>query len=147
MRYAAFLLSLLVGLSACATNDVARQQSALTLSGNNLSERQIESRRYDTTDEASILSATIGIMQDLGFTIEESAAKSGLVTGSQDSAGQRVRLSIITTLSADKKAVTVRANFQRIGWDGRNGPMRDPILYQRFFDKLSQAIFLEAHEI
>ena len=40
--------------------------------------------RFDTKDEGAILAAAAGVMQDLGFTIEETQAKAELVSGSKD---------------------------------------------------------------
>jgi hypothetical protein len=57
------------------------------------------------------------------------------------------------TAPADKQASsTVRVTFQRViinehGQATRMEQINEPKLYQEFFDKLSQAVFLEAHEI
>lgn len=65
---------------------------------------------------------------------------------------QKIRISVITRPSADKEATTVRVTFQRILWNNQRKVSRvetinDATIYQEFFDKLSQSMFLEAHEI
>jgi len=47
---------------------------------------------------------------------------------------------------------TVRVTFQRVirntaGQISRQEQINEPEIYQEFFDKLSQAVFLEAHEL
>lgn len=170
-------------LLGCQTTSKTEQHSAaLTLSADSMAQHQNSLRRYDTKDEGQILSASAGVMQDLGFTIEESSASTGLIVASKDrdavEAGQvasqimlaalvsalggkadpvweknqKIRLSVVTRRSVDGSGVVVRVTFQRIIWNTKNQISRaesldDPILYQQFFDKLSQSVFLEAHEI
>jgi len=65
---------------------------------------------------------------------------------------QVVKASIITKLSLDNKKTVVRVTFQRIVWN-MNGQIskvesiNDLEIYQKFFDGLSKAIFLEAQQI
>jgi hypothetical protein len=175
------LLALALVLGGCQTS-VQQQTDALTLGPQSAARHQQEMRRYDTKDENSILSASSAVLQDLGFTIEETNAGGGLVVGVKDrdavEAGQvagqiflaaviaamggksdpvwdnvqKIRVSIVTKPSADKSAVLVRVNFQRMVWNTKNQVSRaetidDPIIDQQFFDKLSLAVFLEAHQI
>lgn len=63
---------------------------------------------------------------------------------------QKIRISI-STRSAPGSTV-VRSTFQRIIWNTKNQVSRiesinDPLIYQEFFDKLSQGLFLEAHDV
>ena len=176
------MLAAFAVLPACRTGpSVARQTEALTLSSDSLSLRQRQSRRFETRDETFMLSAGAGVMQDLGFTIEESSARTGLIVASKDRAAiesgrfagqpvlgalvaalggqggsawgkkQRIRISLVTKPAADN-AILARATFQRVirnarGQVSRVETINDATVYQQFFDKLSQAVFLAAHRI
>lgn len=66
---------------------------------------------------------------------------------------QRMRVSVITRPIGENNTKTiVRVTFQRIVWNTqgiitkREG-LTDPKIYQEFFEKLSKAVFLEAHKI
>ena len=178
----AFVLLLTILLAACQTDSVQQETAALSLTPDSMGLRQLQTRRFDTKDEHLILSATTGVLQDLGFTIEETSAASGLVVGSKDrtavEAGQvagqlffatliaalggrsnpswdqtqKIRVSIVTKPSADHSAVTVRVTFQRVVWNNQGRvahveTISDATIYQEFYDKLSQAAFLEEHQI
>jgi inosine-uridine nucleoside N-ribohydrolase len=65
---------------------------------------------------------------------------------------QKIRVSLITQPSADGAASQVRVTFQRLVWDNHANVSKietidDPKVYQQFFDKLSQSLFLEAQRI
>lgn len=48
-----------------------------------LEKRQLQMRQYDTTNEEQILTSVAGVLQDLGFTLDESETKLGLVSASK----------------------------------------------------------------
>ena len=133
-------------------------------------------RQYDTTDEVKILTAVSGVLQDLGFTLDNSETKLGFVAASKKAdatnagqlfivallgganavgncdASQVVKASIITKPSLDGKKTVVRVTFQRIVWNmngqiNRVESINDLDIYQKFYDSLSKAIFLEAQKI
>jgi len=140
-----------------------------------LAQRRLSTCRFETTDENAILAACAGLLQDLGFTIEESESGLGLIVASKDRSAveggqvagkilmavlfradmpidsqQRFRVSVVTRPMGNH--VTVRVTFQRIVWDDRGQiskleKLDDPADYREFFAKLSKAVFLEAHEI
>lgn len=178
------ILAAAVLAAGCQTQQAVIQQqtAALTLSADSLALRQAQMRRFDTTDEAVVLAAATGVMQDLGFMIEESKAAAGLVIGSKDrdaveagqiagqlffatmiaamggkadpvwDATQKIRVSIATKPSGDKAATVARVTFQRVVWNTKNQLSKletidDRTIYQQFFDKLAQSVFLEAHQI
>lgn len=65
---------------------------------------------------------------------------------------QLIKASMITKPSLDGKKIVVRVTFQRIVWNMSNQINRveticDPAMYQKFYDVLSKAIFLEAQKI
>lgn len=178
-QYAAAVL-LAAAVSGCQTSAADQQKATLALTAGDLSIRQIQARRFDTADEAAILAGATGVMQDLGFTIEESSVANGLLVGSKNrdavEAGQvagqlflatliaafggpadpvwerdqRIRISVSST--PVKNGIVVRANIQRVIWNTKNQISRvqtisDPAIYQQFFDKLSQSVFLVANDI
>ena len=149
-----------------------------------LEKRQLQMRQYETTNEDQIIAAVAGVLQDLGFTLDESETKLGLVSASRKAdavskgqvAGavfldilgalggsysnnlaradksQVMKASVITKTSLEGNKVTVRVTFQRIVWNMSNQINRvetinDLAVYQKFYDSLSKAIFLEAEKI
>lgn len=164
---------LTVGCSGGCASRIPKD--ALALRAQSLEWRQRSTRRFSTTDEKQILAASAGLLQDLGFTIENSESDLGLIVASMDRTAveggqvagkvfvflllridvpidrnQKFRASIVTHPIGNE--VAVRVTFQRMVWNDRNNisklePLDDPKLYQEFFDKLSHAVFLEAHHI
>jgi hypothetical protein len=167
-------------LAGCQKTMVAQETDALSLGSQSLAERQQDERRFDTTNESLLLSASAAVLQDFGFTIEEATPSAGLLMASKDrdaaetkqvagqlllativaAAGgvpdpvwekvQKIRVSIVTRRSEDKQAIVTRVLFQRVIWNtkgqiSRVETIHDHLIYQGFFDKLSQATFLTAH--
>ena len=98
-----------------------------------------------------MLRAAVGVLQDLGYSIEETQEQFGVIVASK-LAGARIRAQIVVRPVPDAPSITVRANFQRVGFAiGANVPrgevIVDPLIYQGFFEKLAQSAFLTAHEI
>lgn len=66
---------------------------------------------------------------------------------------QKLRASFVTRPSGPENQHTrVRITFQRVVWNtegkiSKTEPLNDPRFYQEFFEKLSKAVFLEAHEL
>ncbi len=172
-------LSLLAGCQQ-TQRDVAAHSQSLSLTAESLAQRQAQTRRFDTEDENTMLSAAAGVMQDLGFLIEETSSSAGLVVGSKErdavEAGQvagqlvlaalvaalggyhdpiyerdqRIRISVATKPAG--KSTVVRLTIQRVIWNNRNQLSRvesinDPLIYQEFFNRLAQSVFLEANQI
>ncbi len=149
---------------------------ALTLQPEAASLRQLQTRRFDTSNENELLQASLAVLQDQGFELDEAESRLGLLVASKtrdasDAAQiagkilvaalvsqnvpvddtQRIRVSLITRVISPKES-TVRITFQRIVWNdmgqiSRTESLEDPELYQIFFFKLSKAVFLEAHGI
>ena len=157
-------------------------KEALQLSPESLQNRQMQTRRFDT-DEKTLLSASAAVLQDLGFTIDESETDLGVIACSKKrdatNAGQiagavivavltgavtpvdkeqLIRASLITypiridKTEKSKCSTALRVTFQRVVTNTQNQATRreciiEPEIYQEFFEKLSQSVFLEAHEI
>ena len=160
-------------LSACATQI---PKEALRLAPESLPLRQLQTRRFDTGDEKVLLAAGAAILQDLGFTLDASETRLGVLVASKDRSAveagqvifsllaafagaavpwdqkQKIRASLVTRpTGTERPSVLVRVTFQRIVWNTQNQiskmePLDEPRFYQEFFEKLSKAVFLEAHE-
>ena len=168
----AFFLVLFAGAGLVLTSGCKFRipREALALSPQSLQLRQMQSRRFDTDDEKKILAACAAVLQDLEFTIEESESELGLIVVTKDRSAiqtgqvivaallgapydvsQRFRASVLTRPIAGRKNVVVRVTFQRTVWNNQNAMTRnealtDPEHYRTFYEKLSKAVFLEAHE-
>ena len=141
-----------------------------------LARRQMETARFETNDEETILSASAGVLQDLGFTLDETETKLGLITAYKNreasSAGaraaiimlaafsdskpvydteQKIYTTLVSTKSKESAGYNVRISFARVITNNlhetRNEKIDDPKTYREFFDKLSQSLFLTAHEL
>ena len=169
-------LALLFGviISSCSSGI---PPEALEFTPQTLTQREAASRYYATLAEGETLSASVQVLQDLGFTIDRTAADAGLVTASKQrdateggqvvaaiamavlfgvympvDDNQVIRASIVTRPVEDKGRMYVRVAFQRIVTDtqGKRSKIErldDPELYSSFFRQLEQAMFLEAEKI
>ena len=165
----------------CALALVACQQSvpkaALQLSPDSLQRRHAQTRVFETTDETELLSASAALLQDLGFTLDESEVDLGVIVASKDRDAtevaqvvgavvltvllgadvpvddeQKIRAALVTRKLEERDGYAVRLTIQRIVWntDGKvskTEPLDDAQIYQEFFDKLSKSVFLEAQEL
>lgn len=152
-------------LGGCATGI---PKDALVLTPDTLERRQLESRRYDGTNEKDLLNASAGVLQDLGFNIDESETKLGLIVASKNrsafnvgqmaaavvaalfgvyqamDSSQKIRVSLVTrpALASDGKPIAnseiIRITLQRIIWNTSN-----QITRVEFIDdpKIYQAFF------
>lgn len=175
-----FSVFLCLGIIGCAS----MPKGFLKPNETSLGKRQLQMRQYDIVDEEQMLTAVAGVLQDLGFTLDNSETKLGFVAASKKadatSGGQMagavvldilcafggghgnamaacdksqvVKASVIAKPSLDDKKMTVRVTFQRIVWNmsdqiSKVESINEPEIYQRFYDGLSKAIFLEAQKI
>ena len=165
------LFIVLCGTGACSSRT---PKHAFVLSAQSLERRQVSSRRFETDQEKQLLIAAAGLLQDLGFTIDDSETQLGLIVASKDRSAveggqvagkillamigkhvsidknQKLRASIVTRCEAG--VVVVRATFQRIVWneDGKISKLErldDPRMFQEFFDQLEKAVFLDAQRL
>lgn len=81
LNRASFLCLALGGmvLAGCAS----LPEDAFKLPPDSLENRQIQSRRFETVDEELLLSAGAGVLQDLGYSIDETNATLGVLTASK----------------------------------------------------------------
>jgi hypothetical protein len=146
-RIATVLVALcLVAASGCATIP----EDALVLSPDSLERRQLQTRRIDGISEKELLSAAAGVLQDLGFNIDESETRLGVIVASKDRSAftpsqlagaialalfgvstsidktQKIRVSLVTrpALAADGSprpdSQMLRITIQRMVWNTAN---------------------------
>ena len=155
-----FLKLFLAVLCLCIMGCVTMPKGFLKLSETSLEKRQLQMRQYDTTNEEQIVAASKKADATNGGQVAGAAVLDILaaLSGSYSNAmancdrSQVVKASIITRLGLDGKKITVRVTFQRIVWNMDNQiskveSINDPKIYQKFYDGLSKAIFLEAQKI
>lgn len=169
------------GLMGSQNNNVAKQDidpsRVLSLSADSMEQRQLQSRKFDDASEEKVLTACVHVLQDLGFNIENTEPKLGLVKGTKardateggQVAGkilfavlfggdiaidknQNMVSSIVVSNGAKPKTVIVRVNFGRVVWNDRGvvskaERLEEPQIYQEFYEKLSKSLFLEAQSI
>lgn len=164
----AFALGVTMAVIGSCTTGVPPDAMAMT--PETLANRRLQTRRFDTTDEMKILSAAVALVQDLGFNIDATQSKLGLVAGSkrrdatetaqfvlssifgssEADRDQTIRVSVVTHPSGSQ--IVVRVTFQRIvrttsGYVSRQEFIDDAEIYRRFFEKMSKSVFLEAQQI
>ena len=157
------------------TGCVPLPNDALKLSPSSLEDRQLQTRVYEDVSEVEILSACVGIIQDLGARITETETDLGLIVGEKmrDATEpgqivgaiflallggspvvdkqQKIKFSLVTTPASselDTQRWLVRLTIQRIVWNTQNQVSRieaikDPDIFQGFFEKLDKSLFLE----
>jgi hypothetical protein len=173
-RIGSVLLAILILLTGCAAVTLDKD---LNLTPEMLAQRQVQTRRFETTDEQKILRTCSALLQDTGFNIDESETRLGILTASKERDAtdavqwatylaisvllgvpippdkDQVMKAFVTTrpVGTEGKQVAVRVVFERIVSDTDNRitkieALNDPKMYQYFFEKLSKALFLEAHD-
>ena len=167
------MLAVLLLMMGCAAVTL---DADLNLTPEMYAQRQMQTRRFDTTDEQKILRTCSALLQDTGFTIDESETKIGILIASKErdatDAAQwavfivgaffgvtlppdkdQIMKAFVTTrpVGTEGKQVAVRVAFERTVFDTEQRlkkieALNDPKMYQSFFEKLSKALFLEAHD-
>jgi hypothetical protein len=131
-------------LVACQQKNILKE--ALTLSPDLLKDRQLQTRLFEAIDEKKLLTASAAVLQDLGYTIDETDVRSGVIVCSRDrdvtvtaevvlsvaleilsilvgnptsvpyDKTQKVLASLVTTPVNNQKTA-VRITFQHMVWD------------------------------
>ena len=138
-------------LSACQTTGTA--VDALSATSSFLAKRQTESRVFEVKDGTVMIRSIVETLQDFGFRISESNVNAGLVSGSKSAKSGDVfqrysDVKVTVTISPVRSGrSTVRTNFQKIIPHPdprlfRAEPITDPKLYTKFYDSVSQSLFL-----
>ena len=137
------LLMAILLLAGCQTTAPER---ALQLPAASLDIRQMQTRRFGEISESQLLSASAGVLQDLGFNLDESEVELGLIVASKRQAAidpgvsrvmqlleifadieiavdrdQRIRASLVSwPVPNTDEEYFVRITFQRIVWNTEN---------------------------
>lgn len=187
---AASAIVMAMGLMGCVAQ--THPQDLFQLQEESLRNRAMQTRVFETKDEAELLSASAAVLQDLGFQIEESVREVGFLRAAKERSAreygqdisrfgifvlstglifvqqppiiiavdlhQKIAATLVTRpINADATRQEVRVVFYRVVWKGdgsagnqsiapgeqRMEMLRDPVMYQTFFAKLSKAVFLE----
>ncbi len=96
--YLAFFLFLSGFLSGCL---VTVPSDALKLSPESLRVKQLQTRRFDGAVMGDIISAVAGVIQDLGYTIDETESKLGILVGSKQRSAKdaaQITTAVVITL-------------------------------------------------
>lgn len=133
------LLVCLLALPLAACQVDSRQQ-VLATTNSQVAQRAISTRSFDTGDRNAVFRATLATLQDLGFVIDRADDVLGTVTATR-AAGAIVRFTV-TVRQAGANRVLVRASGQH-GLEA----LTDPLPFQRFYNALSQSLFLAANEV
>jgi hypothetical protein len=150
---------------------------ALQLSPIALEQRQQQSRKFENTSERDILIASAAVLQDLGFNIDESETKLGLIAASKNRTArepyfnnlltgivtgfakppnerQRIRVTLVTEPLVDAKTngCMVRVTCVRLIFDINKQLVqvelvKQPEIYRDFYTLLTKSLFLEAQKI
>ena len=80
MKKCSFLIFLIIFISGCSIS----YNEFYKLNSDYLKQRQISTRYFETNNEKELIIASAQLLQDLGYIIEESNIKLGLITASKN---------------------------------------------------------------
>ncbi|MGG5886687.1 hypothetical protein ACLF3G_06065 [Falsiroseomonas sp. HC035] len=131
------LLGASLWLAACQMDS---RQQVLAMSNTQAQQRAISTRAFDTADRRQVFRAVISTLQDLGFVVDR--ADDVLHTVSATRFGTHVVRLTVTVRAGTGDRTLVRASGQF-----NQDPLADATTFQRLFEALSQALFLQANQI
>lgn len=139
--------------------------------------RALQSRRLDNTNSTAVLTAATQTLQDLGFTIQESASSVGVLSAQKQrdaeetgqvagaialsvlgaiagvavepvwDTDQTINVTLVEAPVTGSNQVDLRVGFDRTVRNTKNmyraEIIIEPKIYQEFFEKFHQSLFLE----
>ena len=103
-------------------------------------QRAISTPAFDTGDRGKVFQAAIATLQDLGFVVDRADDVLGTISATHFGSGL-VRFTVTIRPRGPSRTI-VRASGQINQHD-----LSDPAPFQRFYEAMSQALFLQANEI
>ncbi len=137
MRGLALTLAVLPLLAACQMDS---RQQVLASTNTQAAQRAISTRAFDTSDRPKVFQAVIATLQDLGFVVDRADNVLGTVSATRYGGGL-VRFTVTVRAGGEARTI-VRASGQL-----NQHELSDPAPFQRFYEALSQALFLQANNI
>lgn len=137
MLFRALTLALIPLLAACQMDS---RQQVLATTNSQAAQRGISTRVFDTDDRAKVFQAVLSALQDLGFVVDRADSVLGTVSATRFGSGL-VRFTVTIRPGGQQRTI-VRASGQLNQYE-----LSDPAPFQRFYEALSQALFLQANEI
>jgi hypothetical protein len=132
-----WLVGALVLLGGC---QIDSRQQVLQTTNSQAAQRSISTRYFETGDRAAVFQGVLAALQDLSFVVDRADASLGTVSATRFDGG--LTRFTVTVRDGAGERVIVRASGQ-VG----QTELTEPQAFQRFFDSLEQALFLEANEI
>jgi hypothetical protein len=130
-------LALPLALAACQQNS---RDQVLASVNSQAAQRAISTRSFDTRDQAKVFQAVIATLQDLSFVIDRADSILGTVSATRY--GNALVRFTVTVRPDGANGTIVRASGQL-----NQHELSDPAPFQRFYEALSQALFLQANQI
>lgn len=131
------VFALIIAIGGCQTDS---RQQILSVDKSQVALRSVQSRVFDTSDQALTLRTIIATLQDLGFTIDEADQEIGIVSATK--VGDYLMKITVSARKRGYRQTAVRASVQH-----NLKAVSDAAPYQRFFNSLEQAMFLEANKV
>ena len=116
------------------------RQQVLAASNSQAAQRAISTRAFDTGDRNQVFRATLSTLQDLGFVVDRADDVLGTVSATRFGAN-------VMRLTVTLRSVGGTRTIVRVSGQFNQDALSDPAPFQRFFEALSQALFLQANQI
>lgn len=137
IRHCLIVCAALTATAGCQMN--SRQQVLLT-ANSQAAQRSISTRYFDTGDVPVVFQGVLATLQDLGFVVDRADPALGTVSATRYGGG--VTRFTVTARKGEGARTIVRASGQV-----NQTELTEPEAFQRFFDGLEQALFLQANQV
>jgi hypothetical protein len=140
-------MGLLVVGCAVGACKAPRSGPSLALAPEALAQRELETRRFHTSNELMLLRACLMILQDEGFQLDEMEADLGVIAATRPGTPMTSVSLVSRSAGREVPRVAVRVTFHGGSQAApRSGSrLTSPTVYQEFFTRISRAVSLEAH--